>query len=80
MYRNGIKNDGIYENLNKVKKIEKFLLKSKIAEQNILLENILKSYGYYFVRLETKIIQIILLILFTILMLEKLLKSKKLFL
>ena len=54
---NGIKNDGIYENLNKiVKKIEKYpFIKSKIAEQNILLENILKSYGYYFVKLETLI-------------------------
>tara|TARA_B100000886_G_scaffold270150_1_gene194153 strand:- start:2154 stop:4400 length:2247 start_codon:yes stop_codon:yes gene_type:complete len=54
---NGIKNDGIYENLNKIiKKIEKYpFIKSKVAEQNILLENILKSYGYYFVKLETLI-------------------------
>ena len=54
---NGIKNDRIFENLNKVtKKIEKYpFIKSKVSEQNILLENILKSYGYYFVKLETLI-------------------------
>ena len=54
---NGIKNDSIFENLNKVtKKIEKYpFIKSKVSEQNILLENILKSYGYYFVKLETLI-------------------------
>ena len=54
---NGIKNDTILENINKItKKLEKYpFIKSNISEQNILLKNILKSYGYYFVKLDTLI-------------------------
>ena len=38
------------------KKIEKYpFVENKINEQVILLKNILKSYGYYFVKLETSI-------------------------
>ena len=38
------------------KKIEKYpFVENKINEQKILLKNILKSYGYYFVKLETSI-------------------------
>ena len=54
--------DGIQENsLNKrisdvTSKIEKYpFVENKINEQVILLKNILRSYGYYFVKLETSI-------------------------
>ncbi len=54
--------EGINENniLDKVKevtsKIEKYpFVKNRINDQVILLKNILKSYGYYFVKLETSI-------------------------
>lgn len=54
---NGIENDKIFENLKQItNKIEKYpFVKTKINEQNILLKNLLKTYGYYFVELETLI-------------------------
>ena len=53
----GIDNDGIYENIKDItSKIEKYpFVESKIDEQIKLLKNILKSYGYYFVELNTSI-------------------------
>ncbi len=55
----GIKVDSLNEKINEVtKKIEKYpFVENKINEQIILLKNILKSYGYYFVNLETSIIE-----------------------
>ena len=54
---NGIENDKIFENLKQItNKIEKYpFVKSKINEQDSLLKNLLKTYGYYFVELETLI-------------------------
>ena len=51
---NGIEEDNIYQNIKEItSKIEKYpFVKSKINEQVILLKNILKSYGYYFVKLD----------------------------
>ena len=53
---NGIE-EKIYENIKQItSKTEKYpFVKSKISEQNDLLKTILKSYGYYFVELETLI-------------------------
>ena len=54
---NGIKKDKIYETVEEITlKIEKYpFIESKINEQVNLLKNILKSYGYYFVKLNTSI-------------------------
>ncbi len=53
----GIKKKSINENLTKItSKVEKYpFVESKINDQLILLKNILKSYGYYFVKVETSI-------------------------
>ena len=53
----GIEVDSLNEKINEVtSKIEKYpFVENKINEQVILLKNILKSYGYYFVKLETSI-------------------------
>ncbi len=55
----GIDSNNIYENIEKVtKNLEKYpFVESKISDQVKLLKNILKSYGYYFVELETSINQ-----------------------
>ena len=55
---NGIDRNNIYENIEKVtKKLEKYpFVENKIIDQVKLLKNILKSYGYYFVELETSIL------------------------
>ena len=55
---NGIKDNKIIENIKKVSsKLEKYpFIENKINEQTILLKNILKSYGYYFVDLKTSFI------------------------
>ena len=55
---NGINKDSIYDNIKNItNKVEKYpFVESKINDQTILLKNILKSYGYYFVNLETSII------------------------
>ena len=49
--------NSLNEKINEVtKKIEKYpFVENKINEQVALLKNILKSYGYYFVKLETSI-------------------------
>ena len=54
----GIKSNNIYENIKKsTNRIEKYpFVESKINDQVILLKNILKSYGYYFVKLDTFIV------------------------
>ena len=54
---NGIDKNNIYENLKSItSKIEKYpFVQSKVNEQVILIKNILKSYGYYFVKLETTV-------------------------
>ena len=54
---NGIEEDKIYANLKQItSKVEKYpFVKNKISEQNDLLKTLLKSYGYYFVELETLI-------------------------
>ena len=51
----GIKKNKIKENVQEISsKIEKYpFVESKINEQVTLLQNILRSYGYYFVELET---------------------------
>lgn len=53
----GIKKNNILENLEEITaKIEKYpFIENQINEQVILLKNILKSYGYYFVKLDTSI-------------------------
>ncbi len=55
----GIDQNNIYEKISDVTlKIEKYpFVESTINEQVKLLKNILKSYGYYFVELETSIIK-----------------------
>ncbi len=54
---NGIDSDTIKEQIIKVTRtIEKYpFVESNINDQVILLKNILKSYGYYFVKIETSI-------------------------
>jgi len=54
---NGIKKNKIKDKILEISsKIEKYpFVENKINEQVILLKNILRSYGYYFVKLETKI-------------------------
>ena len=56
---NGIDKNYITDSLEKVtSKIEKYpFVESKIKEQTILLKNILKSYGYYYVTLKSTIIK-----------------------
>ena len=51
----GIKVNSLNEKIQEItSKIEKYpFVENKINEQVILLKNILKSYGYYFVKLET---------------------------
>ena len=51
----GIKGNSINEKIKEItSKIEKYpFVENKINEQVVLLKNILKSYGYYFVKLET---------------------------
>ena len=53
----GIKKDLLLENVKKItSKLEKYPFnETRINEQSILLKNILKSYGYYFVKLDTSI-------------------------
>ena len=53
----GIKGNSLNEKILEItSKIEKYpFVENKINEQVILLKNILKSYGYYFVKLETSI-------------------------
>ena len=55
---NGIDQNNIYEKISEVTlKIEKYpFVESIINDQIKLLKNILKSYGYYFVELETSIL------------------------
>ena len=55
---NGIKNKNILDNLSNItKKIEKYpYIESQVNNQLILLKNILKSYGYYFVKLKANIV------------------------
>ena len=55
---NGVKDRNLLEIIDDVtSKINKYpLIESKIKEQVNLLKNILKSYGYYFVKLETSFI------------------------
>ena len=55
---NGIDSDTIKEQIIKVTRtIEKYpFVESNINDQVILLKNILKSYGYYFVKIETSIV------------------------
>ena len=54
---NGIKKNTIKDKISEISsKIEKYpFVENKINEQVNLLKNILRSYGYYFVKLETKI-------------------------
>ena len=54
---NGIKKNNILEKIEEVtSKIEKYpFIRNQVNEQVIFLKNILKSYGYYFVELETSI-------------------------
>ena len=54
----GVKDKNIKENLEKItKKLEKYpFIENNINDQVLLLKNILKSYGYYFVQLETNIL------------------------
>ena len=54
---NGVDNNTIYENIKTItSKIEKYpFIENKVNEQVNLLMNMLKSYGYYFVKLETLI-------------------------
>ena len=54
---NGIKKDLLLENIKKITtKLEKYPFnEARINEQTILLKNILKSYGYYFVKLNTSV-------------------------
>ena len=54
----GVKDKNIKENLEKItKKLEKYpFIENNINDQILLLKNILKSYGYYFVQLETNIL------------------------
>ena len=56
---NGIDKNYIIDSLKKVtSKIEKYpFVENKIKEQTILLKNILKSYGYYYVTLKSTIIK-----------------------
>lgn len=56
---NGIEKQNIIDQIEKVtKKIEKYpFIENKINEQVTLLKNILKSFGYYFVELETSIVK-----------------------
>ncbi len=56
---NGIDKNFIKDSLKKVtSKIEKYpFVENKIKEQTILLKNILKSYGYYYVTLKSTIIK-----------------------
>jgi len=56
---NGIDKNYIIDSLKKVtSKIEKYpFVENKIKEQTILLKNILKSYGYYYVTLKSTIIE-----------------------
>ncbi len=56
---NGIKKDKIYENIKNItSKTEKYpFIESKINEQMVLMKNILKSYGYYFVELNTSYVE-----------------------
>ena len=53
----GVGVDSLYDKIKDVtSKIEKYpFVENKIKEQIVLLKNILKSYGYYFVKLETSI-------------------------
>ncbi len=54
---NGIKDKNILENLNNITiKVEKYpFVENQVNDQILLLKNILKSYGYYFVKLEAKV-------------------------
>ena len=56
---NGIEKDSMLEKIKTItSKIEKYpFVESEINDQINLLKNILKSYGYYFVKLETSIQQ-----------------------
>ena len=56
---NGVKEGNLLEIIDDVtSKINKYpLIDSKISDQVNLLKNILKSYGYYFVKLETKYVE-----------------------
>ncbi len=53
----GVDVDSLYDKIKDItSKIEKYpFVENKIKEQIVLLKNILKSYGYYFVKLETSI-------------------------
>ena len=52
---NGVEDNKIYDNIKEItSKIEKYpFVETKIKEQTQLLKNILKTYGYYFVKLNT---------------------------
>ncbi len=56
---NGIEKNNIYDTVKDITiKIEKYpFVESKVSEQVNLLKNILKSYGYYFVKLDASISQ-----------------------
>ena len=55
---NGVEKDNIYDKIKDITlKIEKYpFVESKVNEQVNLLKNILKSYGYYFIKIRTYII------------------------
>ncbi len=55
----GIDNKKISEGISKItKKLEKYpFIKDKVNDQTKLLKNMLKSYGYYFVKLNTEYIE-----------------------
>ena len=55
----GVEKNSINDKIKEITvKIEKYpFVESKINDQVKLLKNLLKSYGYYFVKLETSIIQ-----------------------
>ena len=55
----GVKDNRIRKNLKEItSKLEKYpFVEGKISDQISLLKNILKSYGYYFVELQTSIIK-----------------------
>ena len=56
---NGLDDKSILENITKItQKLEKYpFVENKIKDQIKLLKNILKSYGYYFVELESSILK-----------------------
>ena len=54
---NGVDKNSLYEKIEELtSKIEKYpFVENKVSDQVILLKNLLKSYGYYFVELDTHV-------------------------